>query len=117
MTFFNVVIGYWIIAAVMTTDIDLSKEVIGWRFMVWTLCASTIPLVIIWKADLRNTLIEQLKTPGKRIKPLSILLAVIALVWGTMEYMGTEQKRMEKRTNVDLPSYGSVIAHSYLPSN
>ncbi len=29
MTFFNVVIGYGIIAAVMTTDIDLSKEVVG----------------------------------------------------------------------------------------
>lgn len=85
--------------------------------MVWTLCVSAIPLAIIWKADLRNTLIEQLKTPGKRIKPVSILLAVVALVWGTMEYMETEQKRMEKRTNVDLPSYGGVIAHSYLPSN
>ncbi len=117
MTFFNVVIGYGIIAAVMTTDIDLSKEVIGWQFMAWTLCVSAIPLALIWKADLRNTLIEQLKTPGKRIKPLAILLAVVALVWGTMEYMGAEQKRMEKRTNIDLPSYGGVIAHSYLPSN
>ena len=30
MTFLNVVIGYGIIASVMTTDIDLSREVIGW---------------------------------------------------------------------------------------
>ncbi len=80
MTFFNVVIGYGIIAAVMTTDIDLSKEVIGLQFIVWTLCVSAMPLAIIWKADLRNTLIEQLKTPGKRIKPVAILLAVVALV-------------------------------------
>ncbi len=29
MTFLNVVIGYGIIASVMTTDIDLSKEVVG----------------------------------------------------------------------------------------
>lgn len=48
MTFFNVVMGYGIIAAVMTTDIDLSKEVIGWQFMVWTLRVSAIPLAFIW---------------------------------------------------------------------
>lgn len=33
MTFLNVVIGYGIIASVMTTDIDLSKEVVGWQFV------------------------------------------------------------------------------------
>jgi KDO II ethanolaminephosphotransferase len=35
MTFLNVVIGYGIIASVMTTDIDLSKEVIGWHLILW----------------------------------------------------------------------------------
>jgi KDO II ethanolaminephosphotransferase len=33
MTFMNVVIGYGIIASVMTTDIDLSKEVVGWLYL------------------------------------------------------------------------------------
>ena len=33
MTFLNVVIGYGIIASVMTTDIDLSKEVVGWQLI------------------------------------------------------------------------------------
>lgn len=117
MTFFNVVIGYGIIAAVMTTDIDLSKEVIGWQFIVWILCVSAMPLLLIWKASLRNTLIEQLKTPGKRIKPLVVLVGIVALVWITMDYMGKVQKRAEKLANVDLPSYGGVVAHSYLPSN
>lgn len=117
MTFFNVVIGYGIVAAVMTTDIDLSKEVVGWQFVVWMLCVSAIPLLLIWKASLRNTLLEQLKTPGKRTAPLLVLAGIVALVWGTMDYMGNVQKRAEKLANVDLPSYGGVVAHSYLPSN
>jgi KDO II ethanolaminephosphotransferase len=28
-----------------------------------------------------------------------------------------EQSVQEKLSNVDLPSYGGVVAHSYLPSN
>lgn len=117
MTFFNVVIGYGIIAAVMTTDIDLSKEAIGLHFMLWMLLVSALPLVLIWKNSLRHTLIEQMKSPGKRLSPLLVLLAVVALVWLPIRYMDKTQSISEKSSNVDLPSYGGVVAHSYLPSN
>ncbi|MEC5320646.1 kdo(2)-lipid A phosphoethanolamine 7''-transferase [Brenneria populi subsp. brevivirga] len=117
MTFFNVVIGYGIIAAVMTTDIDLSKEVVGFRFILWMLLVSALPLLLIWKNSLRYTLIEQLKSPGKRLAPLLVLLAVVALVWLPIRYMDKTQSISEKSSNVDLPSYGGVVAHSYLPSN
>lgn len=40
MTFMNVVIGYGIIASVMTTDIDLSKEVVGLHFILWLVAVS-----------------------------------------------------------------------------
>ncbi|MCG8709607.1 kdo(2)-lipid A phosphoethanolamine 7''-transferase [Brenneria sp. 4F2] len=117
MTFFNVVIGYGIIAAVMTTDIDLSKEVIGFRFILWMVLVSALPLLLIWKSALRHTLIEQLKSPGKRLSSILVLLAVVALVWLPIRYMGEAQSISEKSSNVDLPSYGGVVAHSYLPSN
>ncbi|EHD23711.1 MULTISPECIES: kdo(2)-lipid A phosphoethanolamine 7''-transferase [Brenneria] len=117
MSFYNVVIGYGIIAAVMTTDIDLSKEVIGLHFILWMLAVSALPLLLIWKNELRHTLIEQLKSPGKRLSPVLILLAVIALVWLPIRYMDRAQSVSEKFSNVDLPSYGGVVAHSYLPSN
>ncbi|WP_225086299.1 kdo(2)-lipid A phosphoethanolamine 7''-transferase [Pectobacterium colocasium] len=117
MTFFNVVIGYGIIAAVMTTDIDLSKEVIGFRFLLWMLAVSALPLFLIWKNSLRHTLIEQLKSPGKRLIPLVVLVAVVALVWMPLRYMDNMQSAAERESNVDLPSYGGVVAHSYLPSN
>lgn len=117
MTFFNVVIGYGIIAAVMTTDIDLSKEVIGFRFFLWMLVVSALPLFLIWKNSLRHTLIEQLKSPGKRVIPILVLVAVVVLVWMPFRYMDNVQSVSERESNVDLPSYGGVVAHSYLPSN
>lgn len=117
MTFFNVVIGYGIVVSVMTTDIDLSKEVVGLHFVLWMVVLSALPLLLIWKNGLRYTLIEQLKTPGHRIKPLLVLLAVVALVWLPLRMLDDEQSVQEKLANVDLPSYGGVVAHSYLPSN
>lgn len=117
MTFFNVVIGYGIIAAVMTTDVDLSKEVVGLHFVLWMVAVSILPLFLIWKNTLRHTLIEQLTSPGKRLMPLTILAVVVALVWLPIRYMDKAQSVSEKLSNVDLPSYGGVVAHSYLPSN
>lgn len=117
MTFFNVVIGYGIVVSVMTTDTDLSKEVVGLHFVLWMVALSALPLLLIWKNSLRYTLIEQLKTPGHRIKPLLVLLAVVALVWLPLRMLDDEQSVQEKLANIDLPSYGGVVAHSYLPSN
>jgi len=117
MAFFNVVIGYGIVASVMTTDTDLSKEVVGYHFVLWMVLISLIPLALIWWSSLRMTLLEQLKMPGQRIKPLLTLLLALLLTWGPIRYFDKVQSANEKLTNVDLPSYGGVVAHSYLPSN
>ncbi|KAA8997402.1 kdo(2)-lipid A phosphoethanolamine 7''-transferase [Affinibrenneria salicis] len=117
MTFFNVVIGYGIIASVMTTDVDLSKEVVGLNFVLWMVLISAPPLFFIWRNALKDTLIAQLKTPGQRLRPLLILVLAVALVWLPLKYVGERQSDVEKISNVDLPSYGGVVAHSYLPSN
>ncbi len=63
MTFLNVVIGYGIIASVMTTDIDLSKEVVGLNFILWLIAVSALPLILIWNNRCRYTLLRQLRTP------------------------------------------------------
>ncbi|MEG3128949.1 kdo(2)-lipid A phosphoethanolamine 7''-transferase [Pantoea cypripedii] len=117
MAFFNVVIGYGIVASVMTTDVDLSKEVIGLHFVLWMVLVSALPLLMIWRNNLSQTLINQLKTPGQRLKPTVILLLSVALVWLPIRYFDRLQKANEEITNIDLPSYGGVVAHSYLPSN
>ena len=117
MTFFNVVIGYGIVASVMTTDTDLSKEVVGFHYVLWMVLVSALPLLLIWRSNLRNTLLEQLRTPGQRLRPTLVLMLCVALVWLPIRYFDRLQKAQEKITNIDLPSYGGVVAHSYLPSN
>lgn len=116
MTFFNVVIGYGIVASVLTTD-DLSKEVVGYHFYLWMVVVSALPLLMIWSNRLRLTLIEQMKTPGQRLRPLALLLVVAALIYLPLRYLDHRQSAHEAQTNIDLPSYGGVVAHSYLPSN
>lgn len=117
MAFFNVVIGYGIVASVMTTDIDLSKEAVGLQFVIWMVVVSALPLLMIWRNKLSLTLLEQLKTPGHRIRPLIVMVISLALVYLPIRYFDQAQSKQEKITNVDLPSYGGVVAHSYLPSN
>ncbi|NPE57616.1 kdo(2)-lipid A phosphoethanolamine 7''-transferase [Dickeya dadantii] len=117
MTFFNVVIGYGIIAAVMTTDIDLSKEVVGLFFVLWVVALSLPPVFLIWKNRLQQTLIEQLRTSGRRHIALLGLVASAALVWLPLRYLAQINTSAEKLSNQDLPSYGGVVAHSYLPAN
>ncbi|HKS35350.1 MAG TPA: kdo(2)-lipid A phosphoethanolamine 7''-transferase [Enterobacteriaceae bacterium] len=117
MTFLNVVIGYGIIASVMTTDIDLSKEVVGWSFALWLLAVATPPLLFIWNNRCRYTLMRQLRTPGLRVRSVAAVVLAGLMVWGPIRLLDIQQKKVERSTGVDLPSYGGVVANSYLPSN
>ena len=117
MTFMNVVIGYGIIASVMTTDIDLSKEVVGLHFILWLIGVSALPLLFIWSNRCRYTLLRQMRTPGLRIRSVAVVLLAGLMVWGPIRLLEVKQKNDERTSGVDMPSYGGVIANSYLPSN
>lgn len=117
MTFMNVVIGYGIIASVMTTDIDLSKEVVGLHFILWLVGVSALPLLLIWSNRCRYTLLRQMRTPGQRVRSVAIVLLAGLMVWGPIRLLEVKQKNDERTSGVDLPSYGGVVANSYLPSN
>ena len=117
MTFLNVVIGYGIIASVMTTDIDLSKEVVGLNFILWLIAVSALPLILIWNNRCRYSLLRQLRTPGQRIRSLAVVVLAGIMVWAPIRLLDIQQKKVERATGVDLPSYGGVVANSYLPSN
>lgn len=117
MTFLNVVIGYGIIASVMTTDIDLSKEVVGWGFGLWLLLVAVPPLLFIWNNRCRYTLLRQLRTPGLRLRSVAAVVLAGLMVWGPIRLLDIQQKQIERTTGVDMPSYGGVVANSYLPSN
>jgi len=117
MTFMNVVIGYGIIASVMTTDIDLSKEVVGLHFILWLVGVSALPLLLIWSNRCRYTLLRQMRTPGQRIRSVAIVLLAGLMVWGPIRLLEVKQRNDERTSGVDMPSYGGVVANSYLPSN
>lgn len=117
MTFMNVMIGYGIVASVMTTDIDLSKEVVGWTLIAWVVLVSIIPLIFIWMNRSQDTFWRQLCTPKTRWRSaLTVLLAGL-LVWGPIRLIDVAHKRADRIAGVDMPSYGGVLANTYLPSN
>ncbi|EHM49994.1 kdo(2)-lipid A phosphoethanolamine 7''-transferase [Yokenella regensburgei] len=117
MTFMNVVIGYGIVASVMTTDIDLSKEVVSRGLIIWTVATSLPPLFFIWSNRCRYTLLRQLRTRGQRLRNVTIVVMAGLLVWAPIRLMEQRMKQVEKMSGVDMPSYGGVVANSYLPSN
>lgn len=117
MTFLNVIIGYGIVASVMTTDVDLSKEVVGAGQIIWSVLVSLPPLFLIWSNRSRVTLQHQLRTRGLRLRSALALVAAGLLVWAPIRLMDIQQKQTERATGVDMPSYGGVVANSYLPSN
>lgn len=117
MTFFNVVIGYGIVASVMTTDLDLTNEVIGYHLFIWMALISALPLLFIWAGGLRFTLLEQLKIPGQRVKSLLVVAIAGLLVWLPLGMVAKAHLESDAAHNLDMPSYGGMVAHSYLPSN
>ena len=46
MTVFNVVIGYGVVQAVLTTDVDLSKEAVGMGLLIWFAALALLPLFL-----------------------------------------------------------------------
>lgn len=51
------------------------------------------------------------------MKNITIVLLAGLMVWGPIRLLEVRQKNFERSSEVDLPSYGGVVANSYLPSN
>ncbi len=94
-----------------------SKEVVGLNFILWLIAVSALPLILIWNNRCRYTLLRQLRTPGQRIRSLAVVVLAGIMVWAPIRLLDIQQKKVERATGVDLPSYGGVVANSYLPSN
>lgn len=113
MIFFNVDIGYGIIASVMATDsLDLSKESVGWHFLIWVALVSVLPLLLIWLSPMpeasirRNNGIAFLRRTG-------VMLVAGLCCWLPLKVMGHHQDRLDKQHNRMMASYGGVVAGTY----
>lgn len=117
MTFFNVVIGYGIVASLFTTDIDLSKDVVGVQFLGWVVVMGGIPAALVWRTTAHGGLRQQLQDPWRALRGACTVMACVLVAWAPLRFVQNESKQEETRTNRDMPSYGGVFAHSYLPTN
>nr|WP_314268136.1 kdo(2)-lipid A phosphoethanolamine 7''-transferase [uncultured Moellerella sp.] len=118
ITFYDVVIGYGIIISTLTTtDLDLSREFIGVKFILWVLVLTIIPLSLLWLSPLKNTLLSQIRNRTGFLKSLLILLLIALAVFSTLKLLDRYQHQLESKKNVDLSSYSGSLSYAYLPSN
>lgn len=117
MIFFNVDIGYGIIASVMATDsLDLSKESVGWHFMLWVVLVSVLPVLMLWLTPMPEASLR-IKNGKAFLRRAGVMLAAAACCWVPLKVMGDHQDQQDKQNNRMMASYGGVVAGTYSPSN
>lgn len=114
MTFFKVVVGYGVVISVLTLDVDLSKESLGFKFFIWLSITALPALWLIWRCPFTSE-------PGRRFSWRWRLLAG-ALLAGLLCALSLQaitqiKKRQALAGNEYTASVGGIVAHSYLPTN
>jgi KDO II ethanolaminephosphotransferase len=117
MTFFNVVIGYGVVQAVLTTDVDLSKEAVGLGLILWFFVLAVVPLALWWRyVHVRKNALAswwlRFKHFGGQIG-LVLLLAVGFVV--IAQHVNTRSDAADV-VGQDIGK-ASLAAHTYVPSN
>jgi len=117
MTFFNVVIGYGVVISVLTTDTDLSKEALGYKFFIWMACTALLPILGIFRARLSHDFYSQVRGRWRGVPALSLLLLSIAISISSLKAIETIKKNQASAKNEYIASPSGIVAHSYLPTN
>jgi KDO II ethanolaminephosphotransferase len=117
MTFFNVVIGYGVVQAVLTTDVDLSKEAVGFGLFLWFMALAVVPLVLWWRyIHVRKSKLDswwlRFKQMGGQIG--LVLLCAAAFV-AVAQHVNTGVNTADA-VGQDVGK-ASLAAHTYVPSN
>lgn len=117
ISFFDVVIGYGIIISTLTTDIDLSKEVISLNTMLWIAGLSILPLVVIWLCKKPDPNLTNTQKKKIWIKNTTTMVVIALAVFAYLKTLDSRQKAYEIRNNLDLPSYSGGLSYAFLPTN
>lgn len=117
ISFFDVVIGYGIIISTLTTDIDLSKEVISLNTMLWIAGLSIFPLVVIWLCKKPDPNLTNTQKKKIWIKNTTTMVVIALAVFAYLKTLDSRQKAYEIRNNLDLPSYSGGLSYAFLPTN
>ncbi|KPC53515.1 kdo(2)-lipid A phosphoethanolamine 7''-transferase [Amantichitinum ursilacus] len=114
---FNLIIGYGVIASVLTTDIDLSVEVVSAGFVLWLVAASVLPLLLIWGNRANATLLQQSRHRVTAAPAWGVLLLALVTMAVPLKALNIWHKHAGKLANADMPDYTGTLAYSYLPVN
>jgi KDO II ethanolaminephosphotransferase len=108
MVFFNVVIGFGIVQATLTTDIDLSKEAVGAGVIAFVLALGVLPTVAVVMTRL---------TEGA-LAGRVLMLALCGLVCSFVIFIyPSVLQNVAGRAQPRSASPLGVVVHSYVPSN
>ncbi|WP_428946096.1 kdo(2)-lipid A phosphoethanolamine 7''-transferase [Pantoea sp. FN060301] len=117
MIFFNVTIGYGIVAAAMATDsLDLSRESVGWHFSTWLVLVSLLPVLMLWLAPMPEAALRR-RNGWAFLRRSGVMMAAGLCCWVPLKVMGDHQDEQDRINNRMMASYGGVVAGSYSPSN
>jgi KDO II ethanolaminephosphotransferase len=117
MTRFNVVIGYGVISAVLTTDHDMSGEVIGASAITWFLLLGVLPLPALWRAPTAPALWRQGRQPLALLARVAVIVLLAGAFVGAKSALAWSARLATAGTVEAAPNAVGVAAHSYVPSN
>ena len=120
MTFFNVVIGYGVVQAVLTTDVDLSKEAVGVGLLLWFVGLTVIPVALWWRyvavrRDASTGWAMQFKQWTARLGLVALFAATFAVIAQRVN-SDTPEQTSAAAVGQDI-GQASLAAHTYVPSN
>jgi KDO II ethanolaminephosphotransferase len=115
MSVFNVVIGYGVMLAVLTTEFNLSRESVGWHFLVWLIPTAVVPVAMIWITRLSHTTLAELRRATSFWRPLAHLMLICMMLKISLD--GLQAHDARQTGTQEMANAGGMLAHRYLPSN
>ncbi len=117
MTLFNVVIGYGVVQAVLTTDVDLSKEAAGIGLLVWFVALAVIPAAIWWRY-VAVTPSTSFRTHSLLRSWLKKLFFTVLIAFGLLFIVYWMNSGYKNKVSVGQEiGPASRVVHTYLPTN
>lgn len=117
MARFSVVIGYGVINAVLTTDHDMSGELVGFWLLLWLLLLGLLPLIWLWRAPAPPALWRQWRRPAVLLRRLGTLVLLAVVFQGAQDALERYGRLAATDRTEAAPNPVGVAAHSYVPSN
>ena len=121
MTFFNVVIGYGVVQAVLTTDVDLSKEAVGFGLFLWFFALAVVPLFLWWRYVQICQSRSNNKSESWRQHLRQVVGKISVVLLFAVVFVAIGQRVNTDASSADVVGQdvgkASLAAHTYVPSN